>query len=130
MPQLPLEKDIQKTILEWLKYQPNTFVWRQNSGGMYIDSPTGRHGFKTASVDGISDIMGVYNGYPLAIEVKRPGKKPTEAQMAFLSQFRDAGGIAIIATGIEDVEDSFKNLIIHKPIHGKLFNFTKKYEIA
>lgn len=125
---LPLEKDIQKTILDWLKYQSETFVWRQNSGGMYTDSPTGRHGFKTASVDGISDIMGVYKGYPLAIEVKRPGKKPTESQMAFLCQFRDAGGIAIVATSIENVEAAFKNLIIHRPIHGKLFNFTRKYE--
>lgn len=104
----PLEKEIQKTMLEWLTYQPSTFVWRQNSGAMYTDSKTGRHGFKTASVDGISDIMGVYKGYPLAIEVKRPGEKPTEYQMDFLTKFAKAGGIAMVASSLEEMIKDLK----------------------
>lgn len=104
----PLESQIQKTMLEWFKYQPNTFVWRQNSGAMYQESKTGRHGFKTASVDGISDIMGIYKGYPIAVEVKRPGGKPTEKQTDFLTNFAKAGGIAMVASSLEEMIKDLK----------------------
>lgn len=103
-----LEKDIQKLILDWLQRQKETFVWRQNSGAMYTESKTGRHGFKTASVKGVSDIIGVWQGMPLAIEVKRPGEKLTDNQKEFLDNFARAGGIAICADTLEGVQRVLK----------------------
>lgn len=118
MPKL-LEKDIQKTILEWLSYQKQTFVWRQNSGAMYADSKTGRHGFKTASVQGVSDIIGIWQGFPIAIEVKRPKEKPTDNQHAFLENFGKAGGIAIVAHSLEEVQESLKQVVkLAEPFQG------------
>jgi penicillin-binding protein-related factor A (putative recombinase) len=46
---------------------------------------------------GIPDIIGVYKGKFFAIEVKRPGLKPTPKQMAELKAIEQAGGIAIVA---------------------------------
>lgn len=120
-----LEKDIQKVILEWLGYQSRMFVWRQNSGARgenytrKSDGMQSRHFFKTASVDGISDIMGVWDGHPLAIEVKRPKEKPTANQEEFLNNFARAGGIAIVAHSLEEVQESFKRVVeLQRPLEG------------
>jgi len=55
------------------------------------------------SPPGISDILGVYQGKFLAIEVKAPKGKPSLAQTDFLNRVREEGGIAILAYSIEDV---------------------------
>ena len=41
----------------------------------------------------------------LAIEVKRPGGKPTAPQQAFLDKVNEAGGIGFVATSVQDVMD-------------------------
>jgi len=115
------EKDIQTQMIQWLTYQPKTFIWRQNAGSMFVDSPTGRHGFRSASVQGISDILGIWQGKPLAIEVKRPGNKPTEMQNDFLHRFANAGGLAIVAFSLEGlVEALVKVQKLTTPFNGML----------
>lgn len=62
---------------------------------------------------GISDILGIYQGRMLVIEVKRQGWEPpnpgTKAykhfveQQGFLSQVKKNGGIAFFAQSVEDV---------------------------
>ena len=52
---------------------------------------------------GIADILGVYKGRFLAIEVKRPGLKPTADQQAFIDNVNEAGGIGFVAWFPEDV---------------------------
>lgn len=109
-----LEKDIQKQIMEWLEYRPNCFVWRQNAGmrvGKYTNKvgQTSTHAFRSASVQGISDIIGIWHGRPLAIEVKQPKKEPTPEQRQFLDRFRAAGGIAIVAHSLDEVMSGLLN---------------------
>jgi len=62
------------------------------------------------SFKGIADILGVLppDGKFLAIEVKRPGRKPTERQRQFLEQVEAAGGIALVAYSVEDVAKKLK----------------------
>lgn len=105
------EKDIQDQILQWFSYQKNVFVWRQNAGSMFVDGPTGRHGFRSASVRGISDILGIWNGYPIAVEVKQPKKKPTELQRGFLKDFARAGGIALVVHSLEELQNSLAKIL-------------------
>lgn len=64
-----------------------------------------KHAASPYGRNGVSDILGCVNGYFLAIEVKRPGKKPTLAQMEFLKEVNSAGGIGFVATGTQDVID-------------------------
>lgn len=98
----PLESDIQKTILAGLRAHPKVaWVGRYNSGGMY-DARDQYVQFN--SVAGQSDLMAMLKGGTLmAVEVKRPGGKATEAQQAFLDRINAGGGIGIVATSWEDV---------------------------
>ena len=55
------------------------------------------------SAPGVSDLLGIYKGRMLAIEVKAPGKKikPGSAQQRFLANIHVNGGIAIEADSVE-----------------------------
>jgi penicillin-binding protein-related factor A (putative recombinase) len=119
-----LEKHIQTQILNYLAYQPRCYVWRQNAGSMFTNDENGhRHGFKSASVKGISDIIGVWKSFAIAIEVKQPKKKPTPIQLAFLENVASAGGIAMVVHSLEELETSLTyadNQLHIKPDEGVL----------
>ena len=51
---------------------------------------------------GTPDLTGSYRGYALAIEVKRPGEKPTPHQMKQLREWRQAGAFTLVAFSVED----------------------------
>jgi len=53
---------------------------------------------------GLPDLIGVYRGRALALEVKRPGGKPTPLQEHELSKFAAAGALAAVVTSVEDVK--------------------------
>lgn len=99
------EAPIKKACLQWL-WANRIFAYRQNQGTMTFEATatTKRRHFKFASVDGISDIIGIYRGRYLAIETKAPGNRPTEAQAAFLQRVRDEGGYATWVTSVEELE--------------------------
>lgn len=44
----------------------------------------------------------------LAIETKRPGQKPTAAQLRFLGMVQEAGGLALVAHDVTEVEAALK----------------------
>ena len=111
------ESDIQKTILQYLTTILGWMMWRSNSGGMKVEERYVQ--FNTAK--GCSDLLGVIpistkpefspafsRGRFLAIEVKRSGKKPTALQQAYLDQVRDAGGLALVATSIDDLRKQLR----------------------
>jgi len=96
------ESDIQRAILEYLLAK-KVFCWRNHTTGVYdprkkvFRSLTGAGALK-----GVADILGIYQGRPLAIEVKTRKGKPNEFQVAFLDKFRASGGIAFIACSVDD----------------------------
>lgn len=95
------EATIQKAIIAYLNLHPNV-AWcvRLNSGVMTIEGRL----FK-ASFRGCSDIIGqLKDGRFLAVEVKRPNRKPTDDQAAFLHKVSSNGGVALVASSIDDVE--------------------------
>ena len=53
---------------------------------------------------GGSDLIGIYNGKFLAMEVKKPGEDPTDPQINFLTQVHKAGGIAGVVRSPYDVK--------------------------
>lgn len=60
--------------------------------------------FQTLGSDkGISDILGIYKGRFLAIEVKKPGGKPSQHQKEFLDEVNRHGGIGFVARSAEEV---------------------------
>lgn len=52
---------------------------------------------------GSADLIGwLHGGRFLAVEVKRPGGKPTKEQAAFLAAVNASGGLGILARSVED----------------------------
>lgn len=78
-------------VFHWVDHQPVT----RSRRGRYLSSK------------GVADIIGIVNGYPLAIEVKNKGGKVSAEQSAFLKRFNEEGGIGFVAYSAEDV---FKRL--------------------
>lgn len=52
---------------------------------------------------GVADLLGIYNGMPLAIEVKTPKGRVSIHQERFLRRFAGHGGIAFVARSVDDV---------------------------
>lgn len=108
----PLERDIQAAILRYLACDPRV-AWhhRFNVGAQRVNGtdangrPTRR--FIRYAFKGCSDILGqVVTGHLLAVEVKRPGEGPSDEQAAFLERVAGAGGLAVLAFGIDDVREA------------------------
>lgn len=95
------ETDIVRSILEYLSYR-HVFAWRNNSGAVKYEGK-GKTRFHRFGLKGSSDIIGVYKGKFLAIEVKKPGGVVTDAQEDFLDTIRTNGGIAFVAYSVDDV---------------------------
>jgi len=95
------EKKIQNAIVDFLAFH-GIFAWI--SWQPYIHGNRG-HFFQHyhPSSSGVADIIGIFDGKPLAIEVKHGNGKTTKKQDEFLETFRKKGGIAFVAYGIDDV---------------------------
>ena len=93
---MPLEKTIQADIVKYLNKMEGCHVWK-NHGGAYTNA-------------GVPDVIGVYKGKFLGIEVKQPKKKGnvTRLQGEFINKLNDCGGISFVATCIGDVEEKLE----------------------
>ena len=103
---MPLEKDIENLILEYLSYLPDGFFWKNNSTGIY-DAVKGtfRNNKNPWIINGVADILGVYKGKFVAIEVKRPGGITSDDQQIFIDRIIKEGGLAGVATNLYEVND-------------------------
>lgn len=101
----PTEQHIQGACLHYLALI-GAFAWRQNSGAMArTDATTGKRYYtRFNGAPGCSDIIGVYRGRFLAVEVKQPGQRPTVEQQVFLDSVRTCGGIALVVTSVDDLQ--------------------------
>jgi Holliday junction resolvase len=59
------------------------------------------------SMNGIPDLMALKNGRTVFIEVKQPGKRPTDLQQYRIEKLHKAGFAAISATSVADVSNFF-----------------------
>lgn len=101
LPQLS-EKFIENSILDYLAMN-DIFAWKVKTVGTY-DPKLQR--FRMSSkryMRGVADILGIYQGKPLAIEVKTLKGIVSPHQKLFLNRFHENGGIAILARSLDDV---------------------------
>lgn len=99
----PLEKDIQYSVCDYLA-KKRYFFWRQNTAGIY-DAKGGfyRRASKWA-LDGVPDIIVIFQGRFIGLEVKRPTTKQEESQKNFEREVKLAGGEYYIIRSIEDLQ--------------------------
>lgn len=91
------ESHVQRQILDWLE-RKGIFHYRQNTGVARLKGFHVRFGTR-----GAPDIVAIYRGMYVGIEVKKLGKLQTEEQKTYMQNVRHAGGMYILAYEISDV---------------------------
>lgn len=110
----PLEKDIQRKICDWL-HDNGYFFWRNNNipafsirGGKMIMRTLPKY-----TPRGLPDIIVIYQGAFIGIEVKRPGRygrtesKLTEDQANFGIKCEENGGRYLVIRSVEELIVNF-----------------------
>ena len=93
------EQDIQTKIMDYITSIGGLPI-KFNNIGIYAKA-------------GVSDILACIKGKFVAIEVKKPGNKPSKLQENFINGINSIGGIAFWADNLDDVKEQIKraNLI-------------------
>lgn len=89
------ESQIVQAVLRACKaHSAVAFVWRNNTGAALMNGKR----WVSFGHAGMSDVLGCLRttGQLLALEVKRPGAKPTPDQRAFLDAVERAGGVSAV----------------------------------
>lgn len=87
------EGRIQAKIIKYLK-ERNIFHFRYNA---------------VSSSFGLPDIIGIYKGTFIGLEVKTPKGRPTELQLKMQEMIREAGGVYEFVTSVEEAERAIEN---------------------
>lgn len=100
------ERDLQSHICYWVR-QWGGYVFVHDSVGIW---DTNRSSFRKSHspfrVPGVADILGIWSGDPLAIEVKIRRGKQSEKQIEFANLWTQHGGIYILAYSLQDVMEA------------------------
>lgn len=99
------ESTVLAECLEWLA-QRRVFAWRNNTGAFAVDRRYIRYGHP-----GSSDILGVYRGRFLAIEVKSPTGKQSPDQKIFQRMVEKNGGIYLLVRSVDELADAMHPLM-------------------
>lgn len=89
------EATIVNRIMAYLRAE-GFFTWK-NHGSQY-------------SLAGLPDVMACREGQLWAIEVKQPGKQPTELQKHRLEELKNVGAVSFVAWSLEDVKQAVEGL--------------------
>ncbi|MFQ5445181.1 MAG: VRR-NUC domain-containing protein [Nitrospinales bacterium] len=100
------ESVIQHQILSYLGHI-GVFCYRSNTGGARLPGKGGRPQFVRFGVRGHPDIVAVYDGKYVGIEVKSEKGRQTKYQRWFQEDLEEAGGVYLLARSVEDIEEYF-----------------------
>lgn len=107
----PSEREIERAILTWLNYQPKTKAWKNKSTGTYDPiKKCFRRSSDPFSQKGTADILGIWHGKMICIEVKSAKGRLTPEQKLFLQDMASLGAICLVARSLQDVLTSFEEL--------------------
>lgn len=101
------EASIQKACLDLLSLR-GILALRINSGCIKVEKRLIR-----LAPEGTSDILAVLHpqGRLMAVEVKTPRGRLTEAQKGFLEAVRESGGVALVIRDVIDLEAALDRLV-------------------
>ena len=100
---------IKRAICDYLSTKKDVFFWVNESVGIF--DPRRKIFLKKNSkyqIKGVSDILGIWEGQPIAIEVKSEKGRVSPDQKIFLERFKKEGGIAFVARSVEDAMKVFE----------------------
>jgi hypothetical protein len=82
---------------------PNCLAWKNENVGVYDASKGVYRRLSRHRMKGISDILGIYYGRMLCIEVKTETGRVSPEQKHFLEEMAKLGAIAFVARSLDDV---------------------------
>jgi hypothetical protein len=86
------ESQLQGLLLAHLNRIPGVWLWRANTGTAHAGDRWIRFG-----TPGQADLLGLVNGLFLAVEVKGPDGRQSDAQLEFQRRVVDVGGVYLLA---------------------------------
>jgi len=98
----PSEDAIQRAVFEHLAVRgaPGVFAFHPANGGYRRPVEAAR--LKALGVrPGVPDVIAIHHGQVFAIELKREGGRPTDAQLQAIEDIRAAGGHAQVCYGLD-----------------------------
>jgi VRR-NUC domain-containing protein len=96
------EAQIQRALVEHLRLRAKPDVlWLHVPNGEKRDKITGARLKGLGVIPGAADLLLWHEGNSFALELKSPGRRPTEAQLEFMARFNEAGGHTAVAEGID-----------------------------
>jgi penicillin-binding protein-related factor A (putative recombinase) len=104
----PIKEQVIETQIRSFLSAKRIFHWKAKTVGTF--DPTKKVFRKNAGYrKGVSDIIGIFNGRALAIEVKSEKGRLSDEQKEFQHEFRLNGGIAFVARSVEDVRHGLEH---------------------
>jgi len=102
----PLESDIHKQVANYLDLTlPVSSVWSTiGHGGMPLHPRTAARLKAQGLKPGIPDVLIVWQGRAIFVEIKRPGGRLSPAQKAMHERITSAGAVVATCFSAEDVE--------------------------
>jgi len=105
------EHNTQLAIIDLIKWRGGVAT-RVNSGSITKTVGEKTYRVKLADKD-TADIIGLYKGIYLAIEVKHGKNKATPVQVEFLESVASAGGVGLVAYDIDVVEKLLDAIVVY-----------------
>lgn len=105
------EKLIEDAVLDWL-HMAGCFCFKVKSTGTYDEkikkfrSPGKRY------MRGVSDILGIFKGFPVAFEIKTETGRLTIHQKLFQENWVKAGGKAYVVRSVEEARDALEKILV------------------
>jgi len=104
-----LEKQIEKSILQYLNTILGAFAWKNQTTGIFDPKKKVFRSNKN-SIKGVSDIICIYRKQVIFIEVKSKTGRLSEHQKIFINRCNSLGVRAFVARSIQDVVEQLKEV--------------------
>jgi penicillin-binding protein-related factor A (putative recombinase) len=99
------EQQVKHAIMEYLKFiRDAKFFWVKSQGTYDPVRKIFRNNRSRWEIKGVSDILGVWKGRFIAIEVKSKTGVVSPEQKAFIDDVNRLGGIGFVARNVDDVK--------------------------
>lgn len=102
--------ELTNAVIDYI-YRQEGFAYRAESSGVF-DSKLQL--YRTAPKKGVSDIIGIYKGKFLAVEIKIGKDRLSPEQIGFLKNIAHCGGYTFVAKDLPSFQEWFTKNVIHK----------------
>jgi len=99
------EKQIENAILQALNMLPTCKAWKNQSVGIYDPIKKTFRSRSKYQIKGVSDILGIYRGKMICLEVKSKKGRLTDEQSLFLEQMRKLGAVTACVRSVSEALD-------------------------